>query len=376
MSWILSRERIGRPQIYAGLLLLAFMAQCGWLMSRVPLNQLEQTYIDAGHGQWRGERAAGDVVRSPLVPLIVGLPAIALGRFITQFAWVVRLPFIAIGTLLGASLWYVARRLYGNAGGYIALILYAFSPPIIARSATVHPEIAGAWGAFGAIFTAIAVSHTLYAPREVILWNWRRILLLGVALGFAVGAQFSLLIIIPLALAFMFYLVPQRRGAAVVILAASCAIGFVLIWASYFFRISAVTERLARANIVEFEPRVFGLPVTWDLLGLFFLRVPGVLLLLAISVVAYISWRRTRFFGTAAPLVTAVVLTVLAMAMPHLGGYTFLLVMLPFAYVFIAGVFADLLETRASGLALGVLVGVLVSHALFSIMGLARLHRF
>ena len=59
--------------------------------------------------------------------------------------------------------------------------------------------------------------------------------------------------------------------------------------------------------------------------------------------------------------------------MPHLGGYTFLLVMLPFACVFIAGVFADLLETRASGLVLGILAGVLVSHALFSVLGLARL---
>ena len=116
--------------------------------------------------------------------------------------------------LLGSSLWYVARRLYGNAGGYIALSLYAFSPPVILRASTIQPATVAAWGAFGAVFTAIAVAHTLYAPREVVLWNWRRILLLGLALAFAIGAQFSLVIIIPLALAFMFYLVPERRGAA------------------------------------------------------------------------------------------------------------------------------------------------------------------
>ena len=33
------------------------------------------------------------------------------------WAWLLRSPFPIFGALLGASLWYVARRLYGNAGG-------------------------------------------------------------------------------------------------------------------------------------------------------------------------------------------------------------------------------------------------------------------
>jgi len=37
--------------------------------------------------------------------------------------------------MLGGSLWYVARRLYGNAGGYIALALYCFSPAMIVNVA-------------------------------------------------------------------------------------------------------------------------------------------------------------------------------------------------------------------------------------------------
>jgi len=74
------------------------------------------------------------------------------------------------GVLLGASLWYVARRLYGNVGGTLpdALLLLAG----IVRSSALwfaEPEIGATWGAFGAIFTAIAVAHTLYAPREVVL---------------------------------------------------------------------------------------------------------------------------------------------------------------------------------------------------------------
>ncbi len=390
-SWLyvtpfFTRERFGRPQIYAGLLLLAFIAQCAWLMTRAPVSPLEIAYIEAGQAQARGERMAGDPQRSPLVPLIAAAPVLGAASVMPgdpnsipsgNFRpWRARLPFLVMGALLGASVWYVARRLYGNRGGYVALALYILTPAIVVRSATVRPEIAAAWGAFGAVFTSIAVSHTLYAPREVVLWNWRRILLLGVALAFAVGAQFSLVLIIPLALAFMLYLVPSRRGAAVAILASSCAIAFLLIWASYFFHVTALTEQLGRASLAEFVPGVFGQPVTWRLLGLFFLRVPAVLVLFPIAVIAYAAWPRARFFGTAAPLIACVVLTVLGIGMPHLGGYTFLIVMLPFACVFVAGVFADLLETRGSGLAVGVLLGVLLSQALFSIRGLMNLRRF
>ena len=90
-------------------------------------------------------------------------------------------PYLFFGVMLGASLWYVTRRLYGNSGGYIALALYCFSPAMIVNVAGAQSggEMGAVWGAFGTVFTAIAVVHTLYAPREVVLWNWRRILLWG-----------------------------------------------------------------------------------------------------------------------------------------------------------------------------------------------------
>ena len=97
---------------------------------------------------------------------------------------------------------------------------------MIQASAVWHtePEILAAWGSFGAIFTAIAVAHTLYAPREVVLWNWRRIVLLGVSLAIAVGSQFSMIVVVPLALAFLLYLAPIRRGAALTIWTAACLV--------------------------------------------------------------------------------------------------------------------------------------------------------
>src|SRR5262249_22541772 len=140
--------------------------------------------------------------------------------------WLSRAPYIAFGALLGGSLWYVSRRLYGNAGGFIALMLYCFSPTIIRASSLWYapPQIGAAWGLFGAVFTAIAVSHTLYAPREVVLWNWRRIVLLAVSLALAIGSQFQLAIVVPLLLVFMLYLAPDRTSAALVILVSACVI--------------------------------------------------------------------------------------------------------------------------------------------------------
>jgi hypothetical protein len=144
----------------------------------------------------------------------------------------------------------VARRLCGNLGGFIALTFYCFSPSLIQASAVWHtePEIVAAWGAFGTVFTAIAVAHTLYAPREVVLWNWRRIVLLGISLAIAVGSQFSLIVLVPMALGFLLYVAPVRRQAGVVIWVAACVVGFLLLFATVFFHPHAFAESMRHAE--------------------------------------------------------------------------------------------------------------------------------
>ena len=166
----------------------------------------------------------------------------------------IRLPFLLAGFLLGTSLWYVARRLYGNVGGYIALGLFCFSPVMVGWSSQVGPGIIAAWGGFGLIFTAIAVAHTLYAPREVVLWNWRRILLLGLSIAICLGAQFSLWILLVPALAFMLWVGHVRRGAAIAIFAAACGIGLLLLWALYSFRPPLSPRRFPTQTGLRFPP--------------------------------------------------------------------------------------------------------------------------
>ena len=143
-------------------------------MAHVPITQMESSYIEDGLLHVDRLVNANSEYRSPLIAVLAGFPAKAMGddrhfARLSDFRFLIRLPFLMAGLLLGASLWYVARRLYGNLGGYIALGLYCFSPMAITRSSQVQPDIVGAWGAFGLVFTGIAAAHTLYAPREVVL---------------------------------------------------------------------------------------------------------------------------------------------------------------------------------------------------------------
>ncbi len=229
----MSSQRAPKPvrsyHLIALVLLLAFFAQCAWFIFSVPLTQLETDQILRGVALLHRVPLDSVAVSSPMVPLlsvtgvVFHLPRTpVLDQFwLDQHRWFIRAPFLLIGLCLAVSLWYVARRLYGTAAGHIVLALYAFSPGMVACSSLAGPQIIAAWGAFGLIFTAIATAHTLYAPREVILWNWKRIALLGISITFAAGAQWPLAWLLLPAAAFMLWAVPHRRRAALLILFAA-----------------------------------------------------------------------------------------------------------------------------------------------------------
>jgi hypothetical protein len=246
---------------------------------------------------------------------------------------------------------------------------------MIQASAVWHtePEILAAWGSFGAIFTAIAVAHTLYAPREVILWNWRRIVLLGVSLAIAVGSQFSMIIVVPLALAFLLYLAPIRRGAALIIWTAACLLAFILLFATYFFHTQAFSESMRHASFWgatwrSFTVRGVYIQVTREILR----ACPALALLLPVAVTTYILWRRTRYFGNTAPGLIALLFIALGMAHPHVAGAGFLLASIPFVLIFVSGVLADLMETRARPLVTASVWGLLAAYILWNLQALTQ----
>ena len=399
MSAIFSSKRFGKPQIFAAALLLVFIGECAWLVAHEYPNatrQDELARIEEGLGQWRGLGIAGtptirisltpasggnelyDPHHSPLWSLIAAAPLVAVRVSPDSLGWIwlTRAPYILFGTLLGASLWYVARRLYGNAGGYIALTLYCFSPAVIRSSAlwVAEPDVAGAWGAFGAVFTAIAVSHTLYAPREVVLWNWRRILLLGVSLTLAVGSQFGLAIVIPVVLVFMLYLAPDRKRAAVVILASACLIAVVLLFSSYFFHPGLFLNGLKHGRFVDANWHALLMPGAYrQLLKEIAGSGPVLVLLFPTALLVFLVWRRTRYFGNAAPLIMAFLFLLQRVLSPHSAGSVFSIVGVVFLFVFISGIVADLLESKSLESVSAVLVGLVAANALWDLVGLARI---
>src|SRR6202163_2864859 len=261
------------PQFAAAALLVVYLLQCVWLLRvhalHASVSDSDQALrIYQGLEQWKGGPIAGtpkplraeaatglpsagraghlrvrdgyDQDRSPLYYLVAAAPLLVRSGSWLPASLLLLLaasPNLFFGVMLGGSLWYVARRLYGNAGGYIALALYCFPPAMIMNVADARSlgEMGAVWGAFGTVFTAIAVAHTLYAPREVVLWNWRRILLLGLSLALAVGNQFSLAILALVILPLMFWVAPVRPGAVLAIWTTAIAVALALLFAGYSF---------------------------------------------------------------------------------------------------------------------------------------------
>ncbi len=410
MTGFFTRQRFGRPQFLAGALLLLFLAQAVWLVhselrmfASSALSASEEVRIAAGWRQIHGGEVAGapfpdppgalpmevsrddagfDSEHSPLISLVTAAPLLAWPRSLltteSRWRWLPRLPFLAFGVFLGASLWYVARRLCGNTGGFLALTLYCFSPAMLQATAVWHaePEILAAWGSFGSIFTAIAVAHTLYAPREVVVWNWRRIVLLGISLAISIGSQFSMIVVVPIALAFLLYLAPIRRGAALTIWSAACLVALLVLFATYFFHARTFLNGMEHASFWGATWRSFTVLAVYRQVAQQMLRAcPAFVLLIPAALATYIAWPRTRYFGNTAPLLIGLLFIALGIAHPRVAGAGFLLASVPFLFIFVSGVIADLLETPFRALVTACVWALIGAYILWSLQALARIPR-
>ena len=344
------RFEVHKAQKIAAALLLVFLLQTLWLVAHLPLSLSETRNAMAGKSLWAHTLQG---TRSPMIPgdsilplRCAGLlPALAqhwqtrryeFSVYEAPSRWLIRLPFVAFGVWLAGALWWVARRIFGNEGGYIALGLYCFSPPILLASSTAEPAVLSSWGLFGLVFTAIGVAHTLYAPPR----KWRpRIMLLGAAIGLTAAASVSAVVAgMALAAAFMVYLAPGRRLVSLAILAMSSTIGALIFLLCFGFSM----RDLAAAALV---PDAEYLKLTTYRLREFLAVPGGALEILAFfaALCVFLLWKRTRYFGNLAPLLVALILS----CWPgHFSPSASIIWMLPFAFVFIGGVYADLLEQR------------------------------
>jgi len=144
-------------------------------------------------------------------------------------AWHARPMNLLLGVVLGVLLWMTARRLFSTGAANLVLVLFAFSPCLIA-----HFSLATTDG-IGALMIFLTASQ---------LVSWRRnpsrfqTLLLGIVLGGLLLAKFYTVPLFFLALGLAVFIRPERpwRKAA-----AMAAIAFVVLWAGYLFHISWLT---------------------------------------------------------------------------------------------------------------------------------------
>jgi len=146
-----------------------------------------------------------------------------------------------------------------------------------------------------------------------------------------------------------------------------------LLFAAYFFEPGLFGQGLLHARWIDFELPAFAMSVSYRrVLQTIFVDSPALILALPVALFVYIGWKRARYFGNTGPLVIAAILLILAIGAPDFPGQGFYLAVMIFLFVFVSGVFADLLET-SEGLFVGAGVfGLLGASAVWNLLQLWR----
>jgi hypothetical protein len=141
-----------------------------------------------------------------------------------------------------------------------------------------------------------------------------------------------------------------------------------LLFAAYFFHPRVFYEGLWNASFWGATWRGFAvMGVYRQVLAQIGRACPALPIALPVALVTYAIWPRTRYFGNTAPLLLALLFVALGMAHPHVAGAGFLLDAVPFLLIFVAGVLADLMETRQHLLVTACVWGLMGANALWSL---------
>jgi hypothetical protein len=397
------RFHFNLPQRIAAVLLALFLLQGLWVAAHQTLSGRDYQYARCGRETWEkpsplagyyttcgnirdgilAYRIAGlpltlnlfaqrglDLFRKPEDKVVqasagqgsAGLSTWELRHQMTHVLLLLRLPFLAAGCVLGGGLWWVTRRLYGNLGGYVALALYCFSPPVLKACLSPSPEILAALGIYGGIYTCIGVAHAMQGPRT----KWRpRIILLTVVLGIAAAAHIVALPVAAfLGLILMLWIAEGRRSQILPVVLIASGGALVLLFACYGFSpdaFSYVFRSGAGFLSVSLEPlqRLFTMP-----------SVAGIIVAAGAAVLLYLGIGRSRYFGNTAPLICFVLLVLLETkgvpAAPWLWA-------LPFLLTFIGGVFADAFESERRKIFIAAAASLVILQVVICILSLPRL---
>ena len=404
------RFHFGRPQGIAALLLLLFFGEALFVIARAPLTDSDYRYALCGREMWEKPSPAlgyfttcgnmqGDgtlAYRAAALPLTLYISALRVQDYFAARAdarrhagerstyipnptggsvydlrhqvdglrYLLRVPFALAAMLLGAGLWWVSRRLFGNMGGFFALGLYCLSPAVLSAATTPNNDILATGGLYAVVYTAIGIAHAMYGPTR----KWRpRVVLFTLALGLTacahvlaavVGLFFSAILLL--------YIADRRRSAILPLLIASSMGALFVVFASYAFHLGAFfyvfTAGAARFTLSQLPAQAFAsAPANLPLM-----------LALAVGLFLFVAVRRSRYFGNTAPLCVA--LCTLPLFTTQISTDAVLWA-LPFLLTFIAGTFSDAFDTRYRKLYLALAGTVLAAQGVFAFLLLPTLRR-
>jgi len=400
---ILRRFRFNLPQRIAAGLLAAFLVQGLWLTCHQTMTNRDYQYARCGREMWERPSqlagyftSCGNIHDGILAYRLAGLPLTlnllaerGLDHFrkpeervvqtggelsapnlstwelrhqLTHILFLLRLPFLGAGCLLGGGLWWVTRRLYGNLGGYIALALYCFSPAVLRACVTPNAELLAGLGVYGGVYTCIGVAHAMQGPRR----KWRpRIVLLTVIFGVAAASHIAaLIVVILLGLAAMLWVAAGRRSQTLPVVLMATVGALLVVFACYGFSPDAFSYL--------FRSAAGFLWVSLDPAVRFFstLGNAGITVASGAAVALFLGLRKSWYFGNTAPLLCALVLMVLVMTGAPGSPWLWAL---PFLLTFVGGVFADACEGPRGRLALGAAGAIVLLQAVFCVLSLPGL---
>ena len=399
----LRRFRFNLPQRIAAGLLGLFLIQGLWLAAHQTLTDRDYQYARCGREMWERPSplagyytTCGNIHDGVLAYRLAGLPlslsllaeqaldlfrkpedrVVQVGRdqgaaglstweLRHQQRYVLvleRLPFLLAGCMLGAGLWWVTRRLYGNLGGYTALALYCFSPALLKACVSPNPEVLAALGVYGGVYTSIGVAHAMQGPRR----KWRpRIVLLTLAFGAAAAAHIAALPVMALlGLAAMLWIAEGRRSQVLPVMLLVVIGALVLVFVCYGFSPDAFSY--------VFRSAAGLLWVSLDPAKRFFAAMDnaGITVAAAAAGGLFLGLRKSWYFGNATPLLCTLVVGVLVMTGAPGSPWLWAL---PFLLTFVGGVFADAYEGPRGRLAMGAAGALVLSQAVFCVLGLPGL---
>ncbi|MBZ5720813.1 MAG: glycosyltransferase family 39 protein [Acidobacteriia bacterium] len=239
------------------ILVALYLAQCLWFVRTQSLTYDEPVHIAEGLDAWRHGRFEQYNDHPPLVRLLCALPLIgqkwqleiqplAEGFHIASIApdpqslaWRARFMNVLLGLLLAWLLWHVASHMFSREAATVSLVLFAFSPSLIAHFSLATTDGAAALLIFAAAWQLVGWRREPAGRQSI----WA-----GVILGLMLLAKFSTAVMFLLALLWMLVLKPDRvmtrpsrwnwgRTGAALLLAA------VVVWAGYFFHVSHLSVR-------------------------------------------------------------------------------------------------------------------------------------